>query len=118
MVTNTQLGGGFDIGGQPGMEIDISTKDNVMTISFTGHLTFWDAKKFRTVISNMDNTELTNCIFDFSALDSIDSSGLGMLVNASDVSSHHGYKVSLVGAHGSVRGLLDISRMETLFDIS
>jgi anti-sigma B factor antagonist len=118
MITQTHLGEGLEITGYPGMEINIATKDGVMTITLIGHLTFWDAKKFRTVISNMDNAEITNCVFDLHGLDSIDSSGLGMLVNASDVSSHHGYDVALIGAHGSVRGLLDISRMDTLFVIS
>ncbi len=117
MMNLDNMEDGFNSFKKPGMEVGITVHDGKLNISLSGHLSFWDAGDFKKVIAAMDDPELTACEFDLQNLESIDSSGLGMFVNASDMSTHHGYAVSLVGTYGSVQNLLEISRMDRLFQI-
>ena len=100
------------------MVLNITEQNGQLSVYLEGQLSFMDAEEFKQVFSAMDKSTISDCIFDLSKLESIDSSGLGMLVKVNDISFNQGYSVSLKGAQDRVLKVLKLSKMENFFEIS
>lgn len=100
------------------MDVTINEQNGKLTISLGGSFSFADVSEFNQVVSAMDRSGLTSCEFNLSDLKFIDSSGLGNLVSAHDVSVRHGYPVAIKGAQGSVLKVFKVTKMDNLFEIT
>lgn len=84
-------------------------------IDLKGRLTFSDYSTFREMTQMFSEYKTKNCSIDLSALEFIDSAGLGMLLIARDkVRSFEG-NITLKGAQGQVKKMLDLGHFERLF---
>ena len=86
-------------------------------IDLKGRFTFADYSTFREITQLFDTHSSRNCVFDLRDLEFIDSAGLGMLLIARDKMSANSGEVTLKGAQGQVRKMLDLGRLETLFKV-
>jgi anti-anti-sigma factor len=60
----------------------------------------------------------TSLAFDLSGVSFMDSTGLGILANASDRTSELGGSVRVVGASPTVVRLLEVSRLDSVIEIA
>ncbi|MEP4032218.1 MULTISPECIES: STAS domain-containing protein [Stappiaceae] len=88
------------------------------TAYLSGQLQYQDNGAFRTLVDDMVDAKVKNCVLELSDLTSIDSAGLGMLVIASDAGKQNGWSLTLSGAKGQVRKILDLSRFDQLMTIT
>ncbi|MBS8262350.1 anti-sigma factor antagonist [Roseibium polysiphoniae] len=88
------------------------------TAFISGQLQYQDNGAFRTLVDDMTEANVKNCVFELSDLTSIDSAGLGMLVIASDAGKQNGWSLTLSGAKGQVRKILELSRFDQLMTIT
>lgn len=100
------------------MELKTECDGAQYTAHISGQLKYSDNVAFRTLVEDMTASKATRCIFDVQGLTAIDSAGLGMLVIASDASKKHGWSLTLAGAQGQVRKVLELSRFDQLMTIA
>jgi anti-anti-sigma factor len=87
-------------------------------ISLSGTFTFADHALFRdAVIAQIDQPDGAAMVLDLTALDYIDSAGLGMLLLARDAALRHGRAVTLAKARDQVARILAVSKFNLLFDL-
>ncbi|MEI6559777.1 MAG: STAS domain-containing protein [Rhodospirillaceae bacterium] len=77
-------------------------------IRLEGRLTYDDHIKFNEIKIVAGDVPSRKIILDLSALEFIDSAGLGMLVIFEDAASVVNSEVTIRGAHGIVRKLMDL----------
>lgn len=80
-----------------------------------GRWTFNEHAIARTMIGELLELPGTHAILDVSALDSIDSAGIGMLLIAYEEMRRHGKTVALVGAQGRVQRVFQVARLDVVF---
>lgn len=96
------------------MQYNIQESDSCKEIFLQGRLTFSDNLLFRKVVDDLKEYNGSKCIFDLSDLEFIDSAGLGMLMLLKDATSDKPFNVSLRGADGQVRRMLEIAKFDAL----
>jgi anti-sigma B factor antagonist len=99
------------------MEQTIRVEDDTAHIALTGSIHVRDAGKLRaTLISHIDQGQKF-IIIDVTRVDLIDSSGLGVLIQGQHRAAALGGKISLTGVNGIVKEVLELSRLDKVFDI-
>lgn len=84
-------------------------------IRLVGELTFSQHRKFRSVIANLEQSDLHQVTLDLSEVDYIDAAGLGLLLVTRDTVKGRGGQVGLRGAQGQVNRLLEVAKFSTFF---
>lgn len=99
------------------MNITTSTENGVTTIVFSGRFTFAFHSAFRNLLSSHVETISAGgrIVFDLSAVEFVDSAALGMLLLAREGAQRRSASITLRGAQGQVRRMLDVSRFDSLF---
>ncbi len=100
------------------MDLKTECEGDRYTAHISGQLKYIDNASFRTLVEDMLASKAKQCVFDVSGLTAIDSAGLGMLVIASDVGKKSGWSLTLTGAQGQVRKVLELSRFDQLMTIA
>ena len=90
------------------MEFQIVTAAEGAEIRLKGRLTYDDHLKFNEIKRYAASAEAKTIVVDLSALEFIDSAGLGMLVILEDAASGSSTAVTIRGAHGIVRKLMEL----------
>ncbi|MEI7609751.1 MAG: STAS domain-containing protein [Rhodospirillaceae bacterium] len=90
------------------MDFQIATSAEATEIRLLGRLTFDDHLKFNDIKQLAEESVGGTVVFDLSGLDFIDSAGLGMLVIFEDLASTAKASVTIRGARGIVRKLMDL----------
>ena len=90
------------------MDFQIATAAEATEIRLLGRLTFDDHLKFNDIKKLAEDATGGAVVFDLSGLDFIDSAGLGMLVIFEDIASTAKASVTIRGARGIVRKLMDL----------
>ncbi len=100
--------------------MEYKKSDNAGTLEFkmTGSFGFSDNPKIRGLIGELEGSDSSNVTLDLSGLSHIDSSGLGMLVLVNDATEEQSKKLTVKGASGQVRKLLDISKFDQMMSIA
>ncbi len=99
--------------------MDYSSTINGTTcdLSFTGKFAFSDNETVQKLITEFKDGNCVSCSINLSALESIDSAGLGMLLLINDAIQEDGHKVELHGASGQVQKMLEISKFSEVIAI-
>ena len=90
------------------MEFQIVNAAGGTEIKIAGRLTYDDHLKFNDLKPLASSAAARKIVLDLSGLEFIDSAGLGMLVIFEDAASGANTDVTIRGAHGIVRKLMDL----------
>ena len=95
----------------------IQLVDNQLQATLQGAIYVEEAATLReTLLIYVDNGH-NSFLIDFSAVDYIDSSGLGTLVAIQKRARQHDGGVTITGLQGLVRDLFELTRLTKVFDI-
>ncbi|WP_255448576.1 STAS domain-containing protein [Telmatospirillum sp. J64-1] len=97
------------------MEYSLHENGQVMEVAISGRLTFADHGSFREVVSRLSSCSGGEMVLDLSRVEFIDSAGLGMLLLAREGAENDRVKLTLRGAQGQVKRMLDVARFDSLF---
>ena len=100
------------------MDYRISHDGGRVAISVSGRLTFADASSFSKILAEIAKPGVAVCEFDMAALESIDSTGMSLLVHAYDQAKAGGFKVALRNAGGAVKSSLERAGFPALFEMA
>lgn len=99
------------------MKYEITDDSDGPTLLLRDQLTFDDREVFETVIDKLLARKRRQVAIDLSALDYMDSAGLGMLLTLRDRAERAGADVVLRRPRSEVRELLELACFGTLFRI-
>jgi anti-anti-sigma factor len=100
------------------MNIELSTAGGSMVLRLAGRFDFTTRNEFMARAGDaIAQAQASEIRIDMGAVEYIDSSALGMLLMMRDMVKKSGKSVSLVGARGIVRQVLDTAQFERLFTI-
>jgi HptB-dependent secretion and biofilm anti anti-sigma factor len=90
------------------MRIETRISGTVFEARLCDRMTFADHARFRALLQDVAKAGVTGCVFDLSALVSIDTAGLGMLLIAAGQAGEGGWTLALRSPQRQVRSLLEL----------
>ncbi len=101
------------------MQTTITTNASSAILKLNGRFDFNTHRDFRAAYEAvLTNSEVKSLAVDFSGVDYLDSSALGMLLMLRDKMGGVNKEVSLTGVQGNVKQVLDIANFGKLFRIA
>ncbi|MBF0167070.1 MAG: STAS domain-containing protein [Alphaproteobacteria bacterium] len=92
------------------MEHTVQSISGGSVIRLSGRMTFADFNGFQKLIAMFQGAHEKRIVFDMSRVDYIDSSAIGMILLARDAALTHGIDLSLKGAKGQVKRIMDVTK--------
>ena len=101
------------------MQTNVLKEAGNAVVKLAGRFDFNTHRDFRSAYEQLiGDTEIRSVTVDFSGVDYLDSSALGMLLMLRDKLGGAGKEVALTGVRGNVKQVLDIANFSKLFNIS
>ncbi len=101
------------------MQVTVSTDGGKATLKLNGRFDFNTHRDFRSAYDPLiADAAVRGVVVDFSGVDYLDSSALGMLLMLRDKMGGANKDVALAGVRGNVKQVLDIANFGKLFQIS
>lgn len=101
------------------MQVTVSNEGGKATIKLNGRFDFNTHREFRSAYEPLiTDAAARGVVVDFSGVDYLDSSALGMLLMLRDKMGGANKDVALTGVRGNVKQVLDIANFGKLFHIS
>ncbi|MEQ9557432.1 MAG: STAS domain-containing protein [Rhodospirillales bacterium] len=97
------------------MKYQVAEKGNTVTARISGQMTFSDRGEVSELSLALMRGNLPDIIVDLSAVEYIDSAGLGILLILREAAQEKGRKITLSGMTGSVKEVLELACFDTLF---
>jgi len=94
--------------------ITIDERPDAWVLSARGELDYSECAEFRLHIDRVLRSMPKSCVVDFSQIDYLDSSGLGLLLSLSREYATTGGRLVLV-TNDTVDGILEITRLDGIF---
>ena len=99
------------------MEIDQQRQGAVTVLRPKGPLVADDAEEFKAALGQAFNDSLGRFVVDASAVPFVDSRGLEVLVESAGDLSHSGRSLKLCGVGDTLREVLDLTGLDSLFEL-
>lgn len=99
------------------MDYGIENKDQEATVHLRGRLTFNDHAKLRSLIGEMARSTARRQILDLSALEFVDSAGIGMLLIAREEMANADKQLVLRKAVGQVKRVLTVAQLNKIVTV-
>ncbi len=101
------------------MQTNVLKEAGNAVVKLVGRFDFNTHRDFRSAYEPLiGDTDVRSVTVDFSGVDYLDSSALGMLLMLRDKLGGAGKEVALTGVRGNVKQVLDIANFSKLFNIS
>ncbi|MFN4342697.1 MAG: STAS domain-containing protein [Azonexus sp.] len=101
------------------MQASVLNDSGKATIKLAGRFDFNTHREFRSAYEPLlSDDAVRSVVVDFSGVDYLDSSALGMLLMLRDKLGGANKEVALTGVRGNVKQVLDIANFGKLFQIS
>ena len=101
------------------MQVTVTKNGNRAVLKLAGRFDFNTHHEFRTAVDPLSvDQDLAAVTIDFSEVEYLDSSALGMLLMLRDKMGGAKKEVILSGVHGNVKQVLDIANFGKLFRIA
>lgn len=101
------------------MQVNVTKADACTTLKLSGRFDFNTHREFRSAYEPLvPDASVRRVVVDFSAVDYLDSSALGMLLMLRDKLGGANKEIMLTGVTGNVKQVLDIANFGKLFQIS
>ena len=99
------------------MEYNIKeTGDRKVAVQFKGDITFSENVRFRQLLNDLADKDLSEGVFDLSGVDMVDSAGLGMFLIAKEQADTSNWKLTVEGASGHVASMLKLTKLSDLLE--
>jgi len=98
------------------MDYRINNQGGKAQVVFSGDITFSENVSFRQLLKDISEQNVDSCEFDLSAVDMVDSAGLGMFLIAREQADTAGWRLSVIGAQGHVASMLKLTKLSDLLD--
>jgi anti-sigma B factor antagonist len=99
------------------MELALQEDGSVTVVTLSGDLVIGEAEAiFKKTVSRLLEEGRVQLVVDCSGLRYVDSSGLGSLVRALTTSQHEGGSTKLLGIPASLRKLLELTKLDSVFE--
>ena len=100
------------------LSILTEVQDKIAIIRLNGDLVVSEVEKLRSEIKELTEKSITKIVLDFTDIDFIDSSGIGLLVEIlKSVSKFDGGKLKLVNINRQVKDILKQIQLYSIFEI-
>jgi len=99
------------------MDYGIDVKEQEAVVRLRGRLTFNDHAKLRALIREMLQNKAKRQILDLSALEFVDSAGIGMLLIAREEMANVDKQLVLRAATGQVKRVLTVAQLNKIVTI-
>lgn len=100
------------------MEITTSRTGGTLNACFQGSFTFSDNARFRPLVDQLQNPEITAIIIDMTDVSFVDSAALGMLLLIRDEAEQRQIHLTLCGATAQPAKMFALSRFDLLFNLA
>tara|TARA_R100001039_G_C1850400_1_gene110588 strand:- start:1021 stop:1332 length:312 start_codon:yes stop_codon:yes gene_type:complete len=97
------------------VKYQVSEKGNTVTARISGQMTFSDRGEVSDLALALTRGKAEDIQVDLSAVEYIDSAGLGILLILREAAQEKGRAITLSGMSGSVKEVLDLACFDTLF---
>ena len=94
--------------------LDVTHCDRWSVVAVTGELELATAPRLRQQVVALIGAERSHLVIDLTAVDFIDSVGLGVIVGGLKRARTHGGDLMVVGAVPRVRSLFEITRLDEI----
>ncbi len=99
------------------MHLSVRDEGTVTVVTVDGDLVIGEPEAaFKKTIARLLEHGQVNLLIDLTAVRFLDSSGLGALVRAMTTSQNEGGQTKLLGAGAQVRKLLEITKLDSVFE--
>ncbi len=100
------------------MDLDLHEDGRVTILTLKGDLGIGDAETlFKRTVSRLLEEGKVHLLVDCTGLRFVDSTGLGALVRALTTSQNEGGQTKLLGVGPHMRKLLEMTRLDSVFEI-
>jgi len=100
------------------MDLVLYEDGSVTIVTLSGDLVIGDAEAaFKKTVSRLLEEGKVQLVVDCGGLRYVDSSGLGALVRALTTSQHEGGGTKLLGVPSSLRKLLELTKLDSVFEM-
>jgi anti-sigma B factor antagonist len=100
------------------MKIDINKSGHGARVTISGSMYVEDSAAVREKLIALFEEGVYNLSLDFSGLDYIDSSGLGVLISIHKRCLQNGGRMTITGLRGMVDELFKLTRLDLVFNIA
>jgi anti-sigma B factor antagonist len=97
---------------KPQFTVDVDGSGSARTVKLRGECDISSAPHLREVLRPLVPPEVTQLTVDVNGLDFIDSTGLGVIVGALRRLREAGGDLTMTGAQGAVRRVLEVTRLD------
>lgn len=99
------------------MEYSIVAEGSTQKVVMKGRFTFSDNEQFRSIITSLEEAGGNKYVLDMSGLEFMDSAGLGMLLLVHEMAESKSIPMSLRGASGEVKRMLEVSKFDDIIPV-
>ena len=99
------------------MEINTTEIDDIPVVRLSGELNLYNAPQLKSHLHGMADEGKSRIVLNLEELEHIDSSGIGVLISAMTRLKKDGGQLKLAAVSGSVRMLLNLTKLHNLFEI-
>lgn len=99
------------------MDYTTERRDTESHLHINGTFTFSDNQKFREILSLLQDDSLNAVTLNIQNLQFIDSAALGMLLLLHDEAQKRDVHITLNGADGQIKKMLQLSNFDEIFTI-
>lgn len=92
--------------------------NSILTVSFPPRVTLANVDAIRQQVRQALENGGSHLVIDLSGVEFMDSSGLGAMVSALKAAKAKGGDVALLAPQPQVRGLIELTRLQTVFPIA
>ena len=101
------------------MQAHLTKDGNKAVLKLSGHFDFNTHREFRAAVDPLVADPGVNALtIEFSAVEYLDSSALGILLMLREKTGGARKEITLAGVHGNVKQVLDIANFAKLFQIT
>ena len=101
------------------MDLIIKSKYNDKSgqwlLNMTGEIDIASSKELKEIMTNNFEEKAENVVLDFTNLDYIDSTGLGIIIGAYGRMKDHGKEITIINPKDNVKKLLSITQLDKIF---
>ncbi|MBK1841131.1 STAS domain-containing protein [Azospirillum sp. YIM B02556] len=100
------------------MDFQATDTGDTTEVRLMGRLEFTDHDRLRDIVGLVERSDMARFVIDLSALEFIDSAGLGMLLILQEETETRNVRMIVQGAAGDVKRSIDLARLGEIITIA